>query len=184
MMSLSKMILTLQKFSWRPTTTMTITMHSILCQHQLHSPQLLRNEIHHLKKWTWHHASSNAHQPPIMNLRNILSFLKKISILAILSPGGLVTVLNFPISPNLSQFAHDILGIPDIYSCLHIKNLYSMLFSCSSESTVAVKQIFSCGHDTISLHRACLEPDTIHTLMVVKQHLQLAQNAIMDAIGG
>ena len=50
-------------------------------------------------------------------------------------------------------------------------------------SAVAVEQIFSGGRDTISLHRASLKPDTIHTLMLVKQHLRLACQAIQDIVG-
>ena len=50
-------------------------------------------------------------------------------------------------------------------------------------SAVTVKRIFSGGRDTISLHRASLKPDTICTLMLVKQHLRLACQAIQDIVG-
>ena len=46
-----------------------------------------------------------------------------------------------------------------------------------------MQRIFSGGRDVISLRRARLEPDTIRTLMVVKQRLRLARNAITDVIG-
>ena len=42
---LSRMTLTLQKFSWRPATTVTITVCSVHCQHQLLGPQLCRDMI-------------------------------------------------------------------------------------------------------------------------------------------
>ena len=50
-------------------------------------------------------------------------------------------------------------------------------------SAVAVERIFSGGWDTISLRRASLKPDTIRTLMLVKQHLRLAHQAIQDIVG-
>ena len=50
-------------------------------------------------------------------------------------------------------------------------------------SAIAVERIFSGGRDTISLRRASLKPDTIHTLMLVKQHLHLARKAIQDIVG-
>ncbi|KAG1834726.1 hypothetical protein EV424DRAFT_1309708, partial [Suillus variegatus] len=45
-------------------------------------------------------------------------------------------------------------------------------------SAIAVERIFSGGCDTISLRRASLQPNTIRTLMLVKQRLRLARNAI------
>lgn len=65
--------------------------------------------------------------------------------------------------PDLSRFARDVLGI--------------------SGSAVAVERIFSGGRDTISLRRASLKPGTIRTLMLVKQRLRLARNAVRDIIG-
>jgi hypothetical protein len=50
-------------------------------------------------------------------------------------------------------------------------------------SAVAVERIFSGGRDTISLRRASLKPDTIRTLMLVKQRLRLARDAIQDIVG-
>jgi len=47
-----------------------------------------------------------------------------------------------------------------------------------SGSAVAVEHIFSEGHDTISLQRANLKPETIWILMLVKQWLHLARNAV------
>ena len=179
MTHLSRITLTLQKFSWRPTTTMTITVCSVHCQHQLLGPQLHRDLICHPKRWTLPHASSNACHLPIMNLRSIFSFLKKTLTLATLFPGGLVTILNFPISPILLMMCSE-------FQALHILSHYRPTFNffpCLPGSAVAVKHIFSGGHDVISFWRARLDPDTIHTLMVVKQHLQLAWNAITDVIG-
>ena len=39
-------------------------------------------------------------------------------------------------------------------------------------SAIAIERIFSSGWDTISLHCASLQPDTIRTLMVLKHHLR------------
>ena len=50
-------------------------------------------------------------------------------------------------------------------------------------SAVAVERIFSGGRDTISLRRASLKPETIRTLMLVKQRLRLARKAIQDILG-
>ncbi|KAJ7912853.1 hypothetical protein B0H13DRAFT_2326912 [Mycena leptocephala] len=47
-------------------------------------------------------------------------------------------------------------------------------------SAVAVERIFSGGRDTISLRRASLKPDTIRRLMMVKQRLRFARNAVQD----
>ena len=47
---------------------------------------------------------------------------------------------------------------------------------------MAVEHIFSGGHDTISIRRASLHPDTIRTLMLVKHRLRLAQVAIDRAL--
>jgi hypothetical protein len=47
-------------------------------------------------------------------------------------------------------------------------------------SVVAVERIFSRGRDTISLRRARLNPETIRTLMLVKQQLFLACTAVHD----
>ena len=53
--------------------------------------------------------------------------------------------------------------------------LHLMSLTCSKPgSAVAVERIFSGGHDTISLRRASLIPDTIQVLMLVKQRLKLA----------
>jgi len=47
-------------------------------------------------------------------------------------------------------------------------------------SAVAVEHIFSSGRDTISIHHASLQPDTIQTLMVLKhqfvRHMGLMQS--------
>ena len=56
-------------------------------------------------------------------------------------------------------------------------------FPLTIGSAVAVERIFSGGRDTISLRRASLKPDTIRTLMLVKQHLRLARTAIRDLLG-
>ena len=38
-------------------------------------------------------------------------------------------------------------------------------------SAIAVEHIFSSGRDTISIHHASLQPETIHTLIVMIQGL-------------
>jgi hypothetical protein len=50
-------------------------------------------------------------------------------------------------------------------------------------SAVAVECIFSGGRDTISLHCASLDPETIATLMLVKQWLHLTRTAINELLG-
>ena len=59
------------------------------------------------------------------------------------------------------------------YTFSHIIDLHLIFFPHLPWSAVAVRCIFSGGHDVISLQKACLEPDTICTLMVVKQCLQM-----------
>ncbi|KAF5337795.1 hypothetical protein D9758_016284 [Tetrapyrgos nigripes] len=68
------------------------------------------------------------------------------------------------IYPNLYCLARNILAIPG--------------------SAVAIERIFSGGRDTISLRRASLKPETIETLMLVKQRVHLARNAVEDLAGG
>ncbi|KIJ36210.1 hypothetical protein M422DRAFT_261541, partial [Sphaerobolus stellatus SS14] len=65
--------------------------------------------------------------------------------------------------PNLSRLARDVMSIPG--------------------SAVAVECIFSSGRDVISLRRARLKPDTIRTLMLVKQRLKLARVVVKEVLG-
>ncbi|KAJ6534845.1 hypothetical protein B0H19DRAFT_1271532 [Mycena capillaripes] len=51
-----------------------------------------------------------------------------------------------------------------------------------SGSAVAVERVFSGGRDTISLRRACLKPETIRTLMLIKYHLRLKRRSLEDAL--
>lgn len=81
--------------------------------------------------------------------------------------------------PNLSRLARDILSIPGVFLLLAL-NYSSDVFKGSA---VAVERIFSGARDTISLRRASLKPETIRTLMLVKQRLRLARGAIRDIIG-
>jgi hypothetical protein len=64
---------------------------------------------------------------------------------------------------------------------LHLaeKDITEQLFD-STGSTVAVEQIFSSGHDTISIPRASLHPDSNQILMLVKQCLRLACTPIQE----
>jgi len=87
--------------------------------------------------------------------------------------------------PNLSRFARDILSIPgkfttDLFSLF---NHLPMFLSFYAGSAVAVERIFSGSRDTISLRRASLNPETIRTLMLVKQRLRLARTAVHDILG-
>ncbi|KAK0237406.1 hypothetical protein EDD85DRAFT_769552, partial [Armillaria nabsnona] len=47
-----------------------------------------------------------------------------------------------------------------------------------SGSAVALEHIFSSGWDSVSMHCARLQPETIRMLMLVKHHLQKAHEAI------
>ena len=47
---------------------------------------------------------------------------------------------------------------------------------------MAVERILSGGKDTISLRRVSLYPETIYTLMLVKQRLHLVRTAIHNII--
>jgi hypothetical protein len=77
--------------------------------------------------------------------------------------------------PNLSRLARDILGIPGMLSYIYV--MWTVVKPFALGSAVAVERIFSGGRDTISLRRASLKPDTIRTLMLVKQRLRLARMA-------
>ena len=88
--------------------------------------------------------------------------------------------------PNLSRFARDIFSIPGKFTTdLFLPfNHLQMFLSSYAGSAVAVECIFSGSRDTISLHRASLNPETIQTLMLVKQQLRLARTAVHDILGG
>jgi hypothetical protein len=85
--------------------------------------------------------------------------------------------------PNLSCFARDILSIPGEFTTdfflpfdhLLIFPTFSFIYAGSA---VAVERIFSGSRDTISLRHARLNPETIRTLMLVKQQLRLARTAV------
>lgn len=61
--------------------------------------------------------------------------------------------------PNLFWLAHDILCIPGVSIIKKFVGIGDE--HCMSGSAVAVKHIFSGGHDTTSLHHASLNPKTI-----------------------
>jgi len=88
--------------------------------------------------------------------------------------------------PNLSRFARDILSIPGKFTTdlfLPFDHL-QMFLSSYAGSAVAVERIFSGSRDTISLRHTSLNPETIQTLMLVKQQLRLARTAVHDILGG
>jgi len=66
---------------------------------------------------------------------------------------------------------------------LPITNVCLFLVVFYAGSAVAIEQIFSGSRDTISLRRANLKPETIRTLMLVKQQLRLARTAVHDILG-
>jgi hypothetical protein len=76
--------------------------------------------------------------------------------------------------PNLSKMARDILCIPGMFILYHASEKTILTeISAVVGSAVAVERIFSGGRDTISLRRASLKPETISTLMLLKQRLRL-----------
>ena len=81
--------------------------------------------------------------------------------------------------PNLSCLVRDILSMQGVF-LLPASRYYSDVLKGSA---VAVERIFSGVCDTISLRGASLKPETIRTLMSVKQCLRLAQGAIQDILG-
>jgi hypothetical protein len=78
--------------------------------------------------------------------------------------------------PNLFILARDLLAIPGKLFGWIVKPSASLRTGMIG-SAVAVERIFSGGRDTISLRRASLQPETIRTLMLVKQHLHLTRRA-------
>ena len=57
---------------------------------------------------------------------------------------------------------------------------YNSSFHMFLGSAVAVERIFSSGRDTISVHYASVQLETIHTLMVLKHHLcQMHENNVI-----
>ena len=104
---------------------------------------------------------------------------ERVSRPVILFDAGVVEVLDFPSSRNsLVIFSQcQVLMISLTIS------LTVFLTSASLGSAVMVERIFSGGHDTISLQRASLKPETIRILMLVKQKLHLACNAAQQALG-
>ena len=167
MTHLSRMTLTLQKFGWRLITTTTITMCSVHCHHQLLGPQLCRDMICHLKRWILPHASSNACQLPIMNLRSIFGSLKKALTLETLLPGGLVAVLGFLVSPVLLVMCSE-------FQVLHILSHYRLTFNFLLDlpgSAVAVEHIFLGGCDSKE-----------HTLNLTPYALSWLSNSTSDLL--
>jgi hypothetical protein len=82
--------------------------------------------------------------------------------------------------PSLYCLACDVFSIPGTFSnsLVHIKHWHHL----PPGSAVTVEHIFSGGRDTISLRHASLQPETIRTLMLVKQRLRLSHLAIDKAL--
>lgn len=115
----------------------------------------------------------------LMNGKSFSLSNERVSRPVILFDAGVVEVLDFPSSRNsLAIFSQcQVLMISLTIS------LTVFLTSASLGSAVAVEHIFSGGHNTISLQRASLKPETIRILMLVKQKLRLACNAAQQALG-
>ena len=78
--------------------------------------------------------------------------------------------------PNLYRLVCDIFSIPGTFIMAYqFLELILTPSLCTTGSAIAVERIFSGGHDTISLRRASLIPDTIRVLMLVKNCLRLAR---------
>jgi len=88
--------------------------------------------------------------------------------------------------PNLSCFAG--IFFQFLVSSQLISSCYSSLILItfllySMQDLLCCRTYFFRRHDTISLHHASLNPETIWTLMLVKQWLHLACTAIHDILG-
>lgn len=68
--------------------------------------------------------------------------------------------------PNLSRLARDIHCIPGIF--LNFFKLFIYLLLLLLGSSVAVERVFSSGRDTIAFRRSSLSPETIQTIMLIK----------------
>ena len=79
--------------------------------------------------------------------------------------------------PNLYRLARDLISIPGM-SSFAMYPLLNVNLNSSLGSAVAVERVFSGGRDMISLWHASLQPGTIRTLMMVKQHLRLKRTEI------
>ena len=105
-----------------------------------------------------------------MRLMSISNSPEKILKVANLFNGGWADIHNSQTSIGLSM----IYFLSQVRISSPVQWSYLKLIYHNVGSAVAVKQIFSGGRDTISLHRASLVPNTIQVLMLVKQHFRLA----------
>lgn len=82
--------------------------------------------------------------------------------------------------PHLAQLARDIFSIPGRFAELALSSfsLAKPRIGCA----VAVERIFSSGRDTISLRRSSLKPETIRSLMLLKQKLLSARSRLQEAL--
>ena len=97
--------------------------------------------------------------------------------------GGLVAVHSSLTSFVLQGISFQFLVSSQlISSCYSITNVSLFLIVFYAGSAVTVEQIFSGDRNTISLCHASLNPETIQTLMLVKQQLRFARTAIHDIL--
>src|ERR1700677_4554739 len=111
-----------------------------------------------------------------MRFKSTSSSHVKISMFVICCNGGLVTA-------HSSQISLVLRGIFFQFPVSSQVVVWLFLIVFYVGSAVAVERIFSGGRDTISLRRASLQPETIRTLMLVKQRLRLAWTAIQEVLG-
>jgi hypothetical protein len=131
----------------------------------------------HLKRLISSLGITSQLEPISTSLRNISSHNRSTSTPVTPFNGGTATACSSPISRDLQEIYWQYpVHVSVIGYC------YAVLMR-SLGSAVAVERIFSGGRDTISLRRASLKPDTIRTLMVVKQRLRLARTTIQELLG-
>ena len=179
-------IWSLQRCYFTPTSMRTMQEnmppHQFMITHVLLVPLNVRSLImsHHKRSTLLPNTRNNPVQKGISS-RSILCFLMKILIPVTPSAGGLDAILNFRTS----------LSLPMIFWKFLVKVLVCILSIYAIHHThvkavgsaVAVERIFSGGQDMITLWQASLHPNTIWTLMLVKQHLHITRHAIDDLIG-
>lgn len=158
-------------------------MHAIHCLTQPQHHQCLIMHLADLpKKSTLRCGTRDVFKLMLTSSKNISNYHKRILTYVIQSSGGQAVVPSFQIYHALlvTSFQYQVRLKFSWQKRAHIAHLWFLLLPGSA---VAVERIFSGGRDTISLHRASLKPDTIRTLMLVKQRLRLARTAIQDLLG-
>jgi hypothetical protein len=94
-----------------------------------------------------------------------------------------VVLVNFQLLSDLSSKKRKQLSKNETWLCNFLLcKLTGLVQACTSAKKLLVdllmERIFSGGRDTISLRRASLQPETIRTLMLVKQRLRLSCDVV------